>query len=375
MGTVAHIICAKLDRFTRSLVKGTQDLEALADHNVGVSFLDLGVNTDTPAGELVLSVMMAFSQFERKTIASRMSTGRLGNLRAGRWPGGPHPYGLTTDAEGILIADSERAPTLLRIFHLKAQGQGTQAITNLLNAEGVPGPSLVTKKDANGKPVKDAGGKLVKVPTLWSHQAISYIMQRGAEYCSGKLSRTQGPAGKKETHQLSVPVLVDADTVKRAQAAHTRSAKAQQQKRKTLGNRSYALTGHLVHLHEDGTTATMSGRNKTTSKLGRYMACSSDGAACQGFKYQGPQKVRTIPAAKLEAGAILWGLALLDDPERLDAWVAEYDRQSMGDAADDSAALTKALAWRDGIEAKQAEMIKALSRGLGDSRRPSIRPD
>lgn len=79
-----------MDRLTLSMINGATDLEALAGAGVSVTFLDLGVNTATEAGKLALRMLMAVADFERTRIATRMSTGRLGNLREKRWPGGPH---------------------------------------------------------------------------------------------------------------------------------------------------------------------------------------------------------------------------------------------------------------------------------------------
>ena len=163
-----------------------------------------------------------------------------------------------------------------------------------------------------------------------------------------------------------MPHLTSAEVVAAARKVLARNSKAQQQKRKT--ERTYALTGHLRHLH--GTDASdlehsvpMSGKYRPSAKTGRYMWCS-DSDGCPGFRKHGDQNVRTIPAAKVEAGIILWGIALLNDADRITEWVANFDRKLMGDAADDSMALTRAIAQRDALQARSAEMVKALSRGL-----------
>ncbi len=354
-GAVSHIITAKLDRWTRSLVNGAADLEAMDELGVSVTFLDLGVNTATDAGKLALRMLMAVADFERTRIANRMATGRLGRLRGGQWPGGKWPYGFTVDDDGFLTADIDQERTVLRIFHLLAQGQGATAVAHLLNAEGIPAPG--SRAASKTKPAK---------VSPWTHQAISELVRRGDYYSTGRVERTQGPADGLETHALAVPVMVSAEVVAAARKVLARNSQAQQQKRKT--ERTYALTGHLRHLH--GTdpsdlehSVTMSGKYRPSATTGRYMWCS-DSEGCPGFRKHGDQNVRTVPAAKVEAGVILWGIALLNDADRITEWVANFDRQELGDAADDSMALTRALERRTELEKRKTEMVKALDRGL-----------
>ncbi len=328
-GQISHIITAKLDRWTRSLVKGAADLEEMDEQGVSVTFLDLGVNTATDAGKLALRMLMAVADFERTRIANRTATGRLGTLRDKKWPGGKRPYGFTKDADGFLVTDPVQEHTVLRIFHLIAQGQGSTAVAHLLNAEGIPAPGskpTTQTQDAKTNP--------------WTYQAIVELVRHGDYYSTGVIERTQGPPDAKETHALPVPIMVSTDVVAAARKVLARNSKAQQQKRKT--ERTYALTGHLRHLH--GTDASdleqsvpMSGKYRPSAKTGRYMWCSAS-EGCQGFRKHGDQAVRTIPAAKVEAGIILWGIALLNDADRITEWVANFDRQQMGDAADDSMA-------------------------------------
>ncbi len=354
-GQISHLITAKLDRFTRSLIKGATDLEELEALGVSVTFLDLGVNTATDAGKLALRMLMAVADFERTRIANRTATGRLGTLRDKKWPGGKRPYGFTKDADGFLIADPEQERTVLRIFHLIAQGQGSTAVANTLNAEGIPAPG--SKPATKDKPAK---------VNPWTYQAVVELLRHGEYYSTGTIERTQGPPDAKETHALVVPVMVSTEVVAAARKVLARNSQAQQQKRKT--ERTYALTGHLRHLHGTDSSdlehsATMSGKYRPSAKTGRYMWCS-EGDGCPGFRRHGDQNVRTIPAAKVEAGIILWGIALLNDADRITEWVANFDRMTLGDAADDSQALTKALARRAELEKREAEVVKALDRGL-----------
>ena len=81
-----ELVCTKLDRIARSvgnLFDVTRDLEA---RNVGLIVLDQDINTTTPVGRLLFTILGAIAEFERDLIVERTRDGqqtvrRAGNLR------------------------------------------------------------------------------------------------------------------------------------------------------------------------------------------------------------------------------------------------------------------------------------------------------
>lgn len=122
-GEAKGLAVAKLDRVSRSVVDFGTLLETARKRGWSFAALDLGVDTSTPAGELVANVMIAVAQWERRVISDRTRDG-LAEARA----------------EGKRLGRPRRiAPDLLaRIVDLHNDGTSNRAIAHELNAEGTP---------------------------------------------------------------------------------------------------------------------------------------------------------------------------------------------------------------------------------------------
>ena len=70
-GTAEGLVVAKLDRLSRSLLDFAALMERARKGGWNVIALDLGVDTSTPAGEMMASVLATFAQFERRLIGQR----------------------------------------------------------------------------------------------------------------------------------------------------------------------------------------------------------------------------------------------------------------------------------------------------------------
>jgi len=167
IGTVIHVIVAKLDRLSRSTIDGLSTLEILRDAGVSVSAIDMDIYTSTPMGEMALTIALSFATLERKVIKERTHKGLMGATEQGRWPGGMHPIGWVTDENKRLVLDTEGAATASRIFNLIADGHGPKPVANILNAEGVP------TSTRNGK---------------WPHGSVQKVVRRKA-YTTGLIPK------------------------------------------------------------------------------------------------------------------------------------------------------------------------------------------
>src|SRR5436853_5327246 len=70
-GEAAALVVAKLDRLSRSLIDFAALMERSRTRQWALVALDLGVDTTTPSGELMASVLASFAQFERRIIGQR----------------------------------------------------------------------------------------------------------------------------------------------------------------------------------------------------------------------------------------------------------------------------------------------------------------
>jgi DNA invertase Pin-like site-specific DNA recombinase len=91
-----------LDRAFRSTVDALLEAEKLRHRGIAFQIVNLNVDTATPSGELIYTVMAAFAQFERQTLIRRTKEGMEAARRRGVHIG--RPYKLTM--EEVILAHS-----------------------------------------------------------------------------------------------------------------------------------------------------------------------------------------------------------------------------------------------------------------------------
>jgi DNA invertase Pin-like site-specific DNA recombinase len=70
------LVVTKLDRFARTTADGINTVKSLFEKGIKVHVLNMGLIEDTPTGRLILSVMLAFAEFERDMIIERTQEGK-----------------------------------------------------------------------------------------------------------------------------------------------------------------------------------------------------------------------------------------------------------------------------------------------------------
>jgi DNA invertase Pin-like site-specific DNA recombinase len=70
------LVFTKLDRFARTTADGINTIKSLFEKGIKVHVLNMGLIEDTPTGKLILSVMLAFAEFERDLIVERTQEGK-----------------------------------------------------------------------------------------------------------------------------------------------------------------------------------------------------------------------------------------------------------------------------------------------------------
>lgn len=83
------LVVCKLDRFARTAIQGVQTVRELFERGVRVHILNMGLIENTLTGNLILTVMLAFAEYERGMIVERTQTGKAvarqdPNFRDGR---------------------------------------------------------------------------------------------------------------------------------------------------------------------------------------------------------------------------------------------------------------------------------------------------
>ena len=122
-GNAQALYVHRLDRLSRSVADFAQLLDTARRQGWTINALDIGVDSATPAGELMANVMASMSQYERRIIGVRtreaMAELRRQGVRLGR------PTTLP-------------ATVLAQIDDLRATGETLAAIAATMNTEQVP---------------------------------------------------------------------------------------------------------------------------------------------------------------------------------------------------------------------------------------------
>jgi DNA invertase Pin-like site-specific DNA recombinase len=122
-GDADALVVAKLDRLSRSLLDFAGLMDRSRRRGWSLVALDLGVDTTSPQGELMATVIASFAQYERRLIGIRtkeaLAEKRLAGVRLGR------PRVVCSD-------------TLALIVQLRAEGTTLEEIAGRLNGSAVP---------------------------------------------------------------------------------------------------------------------------------------------------------------------------------------------------------------------------------------------
>ena len=83
------LICTKLDRFSRTAAEGAQIIQELLTKGITVDILNMGRIDDSPMGRLMVTMLLAFAEFERSQIVERTQAGRKIAMENGQQMGRP----------------------------------------------------------------------------------------------------------------------------------------------------------------------------------------------------------------------------------------------------------------------------------------------
>jgi len=153
-----HLIISKPDRFTRNRLDGEIALRDLRRLGVRVHFVSLGgqsFDADSPAGQLIVSILLWAAEHEVSSIKGRILDNKASWREKNYFLGGSHaPYGRdlqpALDPEGRQLRSDRDKPLfhlvqnvteekwLRHMWALRCGGCGYHTIAKRLNAQGVP---------------------------------------------------------------------------------------------------------------------------------------------------------------------------------------------------------------------------------------------
>lgn len=117
------LVVAKLDRLSRSMLDFAGLMARASHERWALVALDLGVDTTTPAGEMMANVVATFAQFERRLIGQRTREALAQKRKA-----------------GVILGRRPSIPpeVMARIVAERAAGKSLPAIAQGLDSDAIP---------------------------------------------------------------------------------------------------------------------------------------------------------------------------------------------------------------------------------------------
>jgi site-specific DNA recombinase len=94
------LVVLRLDRLFRSVVDGLPFFRDTEARGIAIRSVTENLDTGSPMGRLMLTMVLAFATAERELIAERMASGKKRNAETGKFNGGPVPFGYVRTPDG-----------------------------------------------------------------------------------------------------------------------------------------------------------------------------------------------------------------------------------------------------------------------------------
>ena len=171
-GNVHVVMATCLDRFGRSVAKFLEFFEYLQIHNVGLVVTQYHIDTSTPTGKLVITILMALAEMQRHLLSKKITETRRGKLDEGLRTGGSIPLGYDRHPtkKGLLVINEDEAAIVRLIFRLFKEHLNFSTVARLVNEMGYRNKVNFSSKG------KRTGGQVFK------DRSIHYILNNWT-YC------------------------------------------------------------------------------------------------------------------------------------------------------------------------------------------------
>jgi site-specific DNA recombinase len=208
-GRFDTVLVYRVDRLGRSLKALLSAHDALDRAGVTIRSATEPFDTASPIGTFLFQLLASLAELDRATIIERMVLGRNRVAKAGKWTGGPIPFGYALDADGCLtpsiqqvdgLDDLTEADVARSVFSNIAAGSSTVAEARRLNALGVSTERRYTS------------GKTVVVADTWGASRVNAMVKNPVYAGRHVLKSRTGPI------EREVPALVDPAVWERVQA-------------------------------------------------------------------------------------------------------------------------------------------------------------
>ena len=249
-GMFGTVLFYKLDRIGR-LTKVIWDaIDEIVSLGVTVRSMTEPLDTTTPAGNFIITVLSGSAQLDRDTILMRMHDGALAAAKKGKWLGGVVPFGYLTNKEGYLEINRQPIPGLAFseedivkiIFNMCAnENKSCNEIADYINSLGVP-----TRFSSSSKR-RRPGKRLRNNATLWWPNRVLQIIH-GTIYKGYRIYGLRRTLKNYEPIRQETPAIVDEELWDKAnQALCKRTIFGKKQRHGNYLLQGYIFCDHCGH--------------------------------------------------------------------------------------------------------------------------------
>lgn len=101
------VVVTKLDRLARSTEDGLELIKSWMEKGISIHVLNMGLIDNTPTGRLIMTVLLAFAEFERDMIVERTQEGRaIARLDPDYKEGRPKKYTKTQMQHALQLLET-----------------------------------------------------------------------------------------------------------------------------------------------------------------------------------------------------------------------------------------------------------------------------
>ena len=319
-GKFQRVVFLKLDRLGRNLRDLLNISARLDELGVGIVSVHDNFDTGTPSGRLYFSMLGAVAEFERDLISERMSMGRLGAARNGRYVGGPAPYGYDYNRETHqLVVNETEAAVVRRIYRTYIdEGLSHDRIAERLNAEGVPTKTTRVRSEDG----KKKGWMRTHITRMLTNSLYKGTTHYGKTRLVGGQKRTRQPQPSKEWIEIAVPAIV-AEEQWLAVQRRARRNKRESQRPRDKAN-AFLLSG-LMRCQECGRSmAATTNRTRAGGKVYAYRYYFCTGQHTYGTECRTPYRVK---AEEIEGKVLGLLMETFSDPDKVLEACRAYGKQ------------------------------------------------
>ena len=136
-GKVQHLFCYDLDRLSRT-DSATSSMIKISLKEAGVTVWTRGggqMDLSDPGQVVLMNIQSVFNWFENQKRKERFRQSKWEAVLAGRWHGGPHPYGFHV-VDKRLVPEPTEAKVVAAVFDMFANGKSTMSIKTWLDEQG-----------------------------------------------------------------------------------------------------------------------------------------------------------------------------------------------------------------------------------------------